>query len=35
MDYLRNIHEKFTELGIHDDDVITLLDGAEAYIQSR
>ena len=35
IDYLRNIHEKFAALGIHDDEVAALLGDAESYIQAR
>jgi cation transport protein ChaC len=35
MDYLRNIHKKFTALGIHDEDVAALLRDAESYIATR
>lgn len=35
MDYLRNIQEKFSVLGIHDEEVAALLRDAEAYLQSR
>ncbi len=34
MDYLRNIQEKFTALGIHDEEVNVLLRDAEAYLRS-
>jgi len=34
MDYLRNIQEKFTALGIHDEEVAALLRDAEAYLRS-
>ena len=35
LDYLRNIEKKFAALGVHDDDVITLLRETEAYICSH
>jgi len=35
MDYLRNIHRKFTALGIRDDDVASLLSDAESYARSH
>lgn len=35
MEYLRNIHQKFSALGIHDEDVAALLGDAESYIRSR
>ena len=35
MDYLSNIHKKFTALGIQDEDVTALLRDAESYIRSR
>lgn len=35
LDYLRNIAEKFSALGVHDEDVATLLRETEAYISSR
>ena len=35
LDYLRNIAKKFSALGIHDEDVVTLLRDTEAYAHSR
>jgi cation transport regulator ChaC len=35
MDYLSNIHKKFTALGIHDEGVAALLRDAESYIRTR
>lgn len=35
LDYLRNIVKKFSALGIHDEEVTTLLGDTEAYINSR
>jgi glutathione-specific gamma-glutamylcyclotransferase len=35
IDYLKNIAKKFTALGIHDEDVTSLLRETEAYIGSR
>lgn len=35
MDYLRNIQEKFAALGIHDEEVTSLLREAETYLRSR
>lgn len=35
LDYLKNIEKKLTQLGIRDDDVITLLRETEAYFGSR
>jgi cation transport protein ChaC len=34
MDYLRNIQENFTALGIHDEEVTSLLRDAEAHLRS-
>jgi len=34
MDYLRNVHQKFAELGIRDEEVIDLLRDAESYLRS-
>ena len=35
LDYLTNIHKKFATLGIHDEDLATLLRDTEIYIDSR
>lgn len=35
LDYLRNIARKFAALGVHDEDVATLLRETEAYVGSR
>jgi glutathione-specific gamma-glutamylcyclotransferase len=35
MDYLRNIHKKFTILNVHDEEVDSLLRAAEAFLASQ
>jgi cation transport protein ChaC len=35
MEYLRNIHQKFAALDIHDDEVASLLGDAESFVEER